>query len=184
LGTVACAAAGAATAGARGVVRKADNLTESEIIEFVTGSLAGVDVVVASEANGAPEVSWGDTFFFYDPGGKVPADRRIPFATIVTNDYEGFDSQSDLNRQGVFRVNIWVSKETFQGLFGTSGTDVYDFSALDTPLPHPVYWAQSWVSVLNPGPVTSDLTRSLLTEAHERAIARHKRQRSRKSGEG
>jgi hypothetical protein len=52
---------------------------------------------------------------------------------------------------------------------------VYDFSALDTPLPHPVYWTQSWVSVLNPGPVTSDLSRSLLTEAHERAIARHKR---------
>jgi hypothetical protein len=84
-----CPAVGARSAGARGVVRKADNLTESEIIEFVTGSLAGVDVVVASEANGAPEVSWGDTFFFYDPGGKVPAARRMPFATIVTKDYGG-----------------------------------------------------------------------------------------------
>jgi hypothetical protein len=83
----------------------------------------------------------------------------------------------------VFRVNIWVSKKTFQRMFDTRGADVYDFTALDTPLPHPVYGAQSWVSILNPGPATSDLTRSLLTEAHERAIARHNRRRSRKSRE-
>jgi hypothetical protein len=39
-------------------------VTESEIIEFVTGFLPEVDKVVASEADGALEVFWGDTFFF------------------------------------------------------------------------------------------------------------------------
>ncbi|MBA2472764.1 MAG: hypothetical protein H0V41_11195 [Pseudonocardiales bacterium] len=33
----------------------------------------------------------GRAIFFYDPDGDVPADRRFPFATIVTNDYDGFD---------------------------------------------------------------------------------------------
>jgi Family of unknown function (DUF6194) len=100
-------------------------------------------------------------------------------ATIVIKDHPGFDTESDLNRPGVFRVNIWVSKETFQALFGPDWKDGHDFSALDTPFPHPVYGAQSWVSFLNPGPTTSELKRELLTEAHERAIARQERRASR-----
>jgi hypothetical protein len=87
--------------------------------------------------------------------------RSPPSSRTITKPRQPIGSQPS----GSVPRNHLVSKETFQGLFGTSGTDVYDFSALDTPLPHPVYWAQSWVSVLNPGPVTSDLTRSLLTEA-------------------
>jgi hypothetical protein len=154
-------------------------MTESEIIRIVASSFAGVDVLVASEANGAPEVAWGDTFFFYDPDNDLPADRRFPFATIVTKDYDGFDTRSDLNRPGVFRLNIWVSNETFQRLFGDREEGDYDFTALDTPLPHPIYGAQSWVSILNPGSRTSDLARTLLAEAHERAISRHQRRASR-----
>jgi hypothetical protein len=38
-------------------------MTEAGIIRFVTESLAGVAMVVASEAGGAPEVAWGDKFF-------------------------------------------------------------------------------------------------------------------------
>ena len=40
--------------------------------------------VTASSGNGVPEVSWGDSFFFYDP--YQTADRRHRFATIVTRD--------------------------------------------------------------------------------------------------
>ena len=60
-------------------------MIEAEIVQFVRG-LAGVAVTVASEDNGAPEVAWGDSFFFYDPDGDLPDDRRSPFATIVTGD--------------------------------------------------------------------------------------------------
>jgi hypothetical protein len=155
-------------------------MTESEIVQFVTEAFEGVDVVVASADNGAPEAAWGDTFFSYDPAGDTPANRRFPFATLVIHDYEGFDTESNLDRPGVFRVNAWVSKETFDGLFGgRDSRDDHDLAALDTPIPHPVYGAQSWVSVLNPGPATDELTRTLLAEAHERAVARHQRRASR-----
>jgi hypothetical protein len=155
-------------------------MDQSDITAFLT-ELDGVDVVVASEAIGAPEAAWGDSFFFYDPDGSVPADRRMPFATIVTQDYEGFDTASDLDRPDVFRLNVWVSRPTFEGLFGTGGAGEgsHDFTALDTPLPHPIYGAQSWVSILNPGPATTDLARDLLTEAHALAVARHDRRAGR-----
>ena len=148
-------------------------MTESEIAAFLTSSSPDVDVVVASEAGGAPETAWGDSFFYYDPEG-LPADRRLPFATIVTQDYPGFDTFSDLGRPGVFRLNVWVGRETFGGLFGEPGGAAdHDFTALDTPLPHPTYAAQGWVSILNPGPRTTDLARTLLTEALANAVTRH-----------
>jgi hypothetical protein len=140
-----------------------------EIVDFV-GALDGVAVQVASAANGAPEVAWGDTFFFYDPDDD-PRNRRLPFATIVVKDYEGFDTASHLDREGVFRVNVGVSRETFGRLFGSEGTDL-DPAALDTAFPHPTYGAQSWVSIINPD-TTAGLLRSLLLEAHTRAVERH-----------
>ena len=77
-------------------------MTEEDVIRFISG-LPGVEAVTASEANAAPEVSWGDTFFFYDPDGDIRTDRRFPFATILTKDYPGFDTASGLDRPGVFR---------------------------------------------------------------------------------
>ena len=50
-------------------------MTEDQLIDFIAG-LPGVAAVKASEAIGAPEVAWGDSFFFYDPEGDQPADRR------------------------------------------------------------------------------------------------------------
>jgi Family of unknown function (DUF6194) len=155
-------------------------MTQDEIAAFVTG-LPGAVVVTASEANGAPEVAWGDSFFFYDPGGDEPADRRMPFATIVTNDYDGFDTASELSRAGVFRLNIGVGRAVFEELLGypptahaerSAGTD---YTALDRLIPHPVYATQAWVSILNPGDATAGLARSLLTGAHIRAAGRHRR---------
>ena len=92
-------------------------MTEEDIIRFVSG-LPGVDMMTASEGDGAPEAAWGDTFFFYDPTGDEPADRRFPFATIVVSNYEGFDESSDLNRPGVFRLNIAVGRRRFEDLLG------------------------------------------------------------------
>ena len=74
-------------------------MTEEEIVAFVT-AMPSVATVVASEANGAPRVAWGDTFFYFEPDPAAPHDRRMPFATIVQSDYEGFDVLSDLARPG------------------------------------------------------------------------------------
>ena len=48
-------------------------MTEDEIREWVAGHLDGVRVQVAAEGDGSPELAWGDSFFFYDPEGDVPA---------------------------------------------------------------------------------------------------------------
>lgn len=155
-------------------------MTQDDITAFVT-SLPGVAAVTASEANGAPKVAWGDSFFFYDPGGDAPASRRMPFATIVTKDYEGFDTASDLNRPGVFRLNIVVGRAAFEELIGyppsahAARSARFDYTAIDRLIPHPAYATQAWVAILNPGEATATLARSLLTDAHARAVQRHRR---------
>jgi hypothetical protein len=88
-------------------------LDEAGITRYIAMTFFGVDVVVASKENGAPEIAWGDTFFIYDPDRNLDDTRRFPFATIVTKDYGDFDNASRLDRPGVFRLNIGVSKETF-----------------------------------------------------------------------
>lgn len=151
-------------------------MTTAEIIQFIA-SLPGVEVVTASEANGAPEVSWGDSFFFYDPDGN---DKRFPFATIVTKNYGGFDTASSLDRAGVFRLNVAVDHAKFEELAGYPPAEHaghqadFDYTALDRVLPHPIYARQAWVSILNPGERTSGQARSLIIEAHARAATRHR----------
>jgi hypothetical protein len=77
--------------------------------------MPSVATVVTSEANGAPQVAWGDTFFYFEPDPAAPHDRRMPFATIVQSDYEGFDVLSDLARPGVLRLNIGVGRDPQPG---------------------------------------------------------------------
>jgi hypothetical protein len=153
-------------------------------MEYVTNELDGTLVVVASEENGAPEMARGDTFFFYDPDHITLPEKRFPYATIVVNDYPGFDEASNLKRPGVYRVNVSVSRNTFEQQ--TSGDDVsaIDYTVLDKVIPHPVYGSQSWLSVLNPGPVTDGTVKDLLAEAHHRARNRYERQRARRPSSG
>src|SRR4051812_16191752 len=84
----------------------------------------------------------GATFFFNDPA------KMFPFATIVTGDEH--DQASDLNRPGVFRLNMGVGKDTFEAL----KTDSPDYKALDRIMPHPVYGQMYWLCVLNPSDET------------------------------
>jgi hypothetical protein len=140
-------------------------MTERETIEFIT-AMPNVAVVTASEENGAPQVAWGDTFFFYAEGPD--SDRTMPFATVVQNDYDGFDERSQLRRPGVFRVNVGLGRERFEELLGSPPAahdrhrEEYDYAAFDRLL----YAPQGWVSVVNPGKRTGALVRELLAEAH------------------
>jgi len=134
-------------------------MDETAITKYITDTFAGVDVVVAS----------GGTFFFHDPGKGLPKDHRFPFATLVTSDED--DRFSDLNRPGVFRLNVGVSKRTFQSLFGPS--EGHDFTALDRIMPHPVYGKMYWVCVLNPSDATFEAVKSLLAEAYQAAARKH-----------
>jgi hypothetical protein len=120
--------------------------------------------------------NYGYTFFFYGP------DRMLPFATLIASD-QPHDQVSDLDRPGVYRLNIGVSRQTFEALFGSHAVDpgAYDFTALDTIIPHPEYAAQNFVCVLQPGERTLEKVKELLAEAYALAVRRHDR-RQKKAG--
>ena len=133
-------------------------MDEAAITQYILETFDGVETAT----------NFGYLFFFYG------SDHKLPFATIAAtdNDYEHI---SRLDRPGVFRLNIGVSKQTFQALFGPGPVAVsaYDFTVLDTLMPHPDYAAQHFVCVLNPGDATSHKVPALLAEAYEVAVRRH-----------
>ena len=143
---------------------------EAEITEFIAQTCAGMDIQRID----------GDCFYIYDPERKFEGVQRIPFATLITrNDY---DTVSDLDRPGIFRLNIGVGKETYLRLLGTpparpgaSGIieGNYDFTALDTILPHPIYGFMNWICVLNPSRATFEMLKPMLSEAHALAAKRN-----------
>jgi hypothetical protein len=113
----------------------------------------------------------GATFFSLD------AEKHWPnFATIVTTDEHDDGAPSNLSRPGVFRLNIGVSRETFQRLVGSMAEP--DYATFDRLLPHPVYAKQLWISILNPSDATfRAVVLPLLTEAHDRLAAQRARHR-------
>ncbi len=147
-------------------------MDETAVSDYITGTFTGVETVSAN----------GDTFFFYDPT------KMMPFATLVRSNFN--DTASDLDRPGVYRLNIGVSKATFVGHFGerpplpddadAPTSSPHDFTALDTLLPHPVYGRMYWVCILNPSDATFDETvRPLLAEAYEAAVRKQDRRAAR-----
>jgi hypothetical protein len=136
-------------------------MDEARMVHYITDTFAGVETSAAMSY----------TFFFYGP------ERKLPFATMASADNE-YDRISNLDRPGVFRLNLGVQKPTFQALFGPGSVDVsaYDFTALDTIMPHPDYAAQSWICILNPSDDTFRHTlQPLLAEAYALAVQRHLR---------
>jgi hypothetical protein len=108
----------------------------------------------------------GGTFYSCDPA-------NFPnFATVVTSD--AFDDASNLSRPDAYRLNIGLSRDTFQGLVGDQADP--DYTALDRLMPHPVYAKQHYVSVLNPSAEAFEqVIKPLLEEAHARTAAQYAR---------
>lgn len=136
-------------------------MDESAVVDYITKTFPDVETTEA----------FGYTFFFYK------TERKLPFATLANSDNE-YDRISNLDRPGVFRLNIGISRESFQSLFGTAKVDVndYDYTALDVIMPHPEYAPQNFICVLSPGEVTWERVRSLLAEAYDIAVRRYNRQ--------
>jgi hypothetical protein len=80
--------------------RKDGEMTEASIDSYITTAFEGIETQTVS----------GDTFYFYR------SERMMPMVTLVTSDAN--DTASDLNRPGVFRLNIGVRRGTFESLFG------------------------------------------------------------------
>lgn len=152
------------------------DMDSEEIIQFLSG-FDGVLAFQPTPGDGSPEISWGDTFFYYSPEGQVPTTTQ-PFATIVTKDYPG-DERSRLDRPGAFRLNIAAGKQAFASWTGQQPREAdpeeTDPSVVDTVVAHPVYCALGWLAVVNPGPRTEPAVRELLTTAHQLARSRYRR---------
>ena len=150
-------------------------MTIDEIRAYVE-QLDDVLTLAPGPEDDAPEIAWGDLFFYYAPDGTVP--NTQPFATIVTKDYPD-DSASRLDRPDAYRVNLAAGTSEFVRWVGRQPRDDAsgdgDPSAEDVLIPHPVYGDLGWLSVVNPGANTQEALRELLRGAHQRAQARRER---------
>ncbi len=133
-------------------------MNESSVIDYILITFPEVETTL----------SFGYTMFFYR------SDRKLPFATIISEDYD-YDRISNLDRPGVFRLNIGISKLTFQSLFGKAKVDInrFDFTTLDVIMPHPDYAQQHFICVLSPSEATFERIRPLLAEAYDIAVRRY-----------
>lgn len=125
--------------------------------------------------------NWGEVGLFYNPEGILP--KGVYVLTIKDKDGK-HDCASNLDREGVFRLNVGISKETFELHFGKrparpkAGEVIdlpYDFTQLNTILPHPVYGWMSWISVLNPDESKFQLLKPFIEEGYSLAIQKYKR---------
>ena len=150
-------------------------MNEAAITNYITSTFDGVRVVDA----------WGDKFFFYNPTQQEP--DEVYLATLKSND-DDYDRFSNLSRDGIFRLNIGIGKETYQSLFGERPSrhrapepsePEHDFTVLDQLLPHPVYAHLYWVCVLNPSQATFEQVKNLLAEAYDLAVNKVEKRASR-----
>ena len=135
-------------------------MNESSITNYITQTFPYVETTT----------NLGYTFFFYRE------ERIHAFVTIASTGNE-YEQVSRLDRAGVYRLNIGVSRETFKYMFGADKINVsdYDFTALDALLPHPDYSAQFFICVLAPSEETFEKVHPLLAEAYEIAIQKFNR---------
>jgi len=131
-------------------------MIETAITRYILDTFSGVETTE----------NFGYTFFFFG------SERMLPMASIASSDNE-YDRVSNLDRPDVFRLNLGISRETFRSLFGGRlDLNSYDFTALDTLMPHPHYSQQYYVCILNPSKSNSEMVKRLLKEAYELAVTR------------
>jgi hypothetical protein len=133
-------------------------MDKSAIAEYIMKTFPEVETTYA----------YGYDMFFYR------SDRKLSFATLISSDFD-YDHISNLDRPDVFRLNIGVSKPTFQSLFGADEVKVsnYDFTTLDEIMPHPEYAQYHFICVLSPSDKTFERLRPLLAEAYDIAARRY-----------
>lgn len=133
-------------------------MNETEVADYIMKTFPEVETLN----------NYGYDMFFYK------SDRKLSFATLISSDYD-YDHISNLNRPGVFRLNIGISKQTFQSLFDTDEVNIndYDFTALDVIMPHPEYAQYHFICVLSPSEETFEKIRALLAEGYDIAARRY-----------
>ena len=144
-------------------------MTPEEIHRYIMETCAEVRVIPGP----------GQDEYFYNPEDRL--EQGTHMATLKRKDGKG-DKASRLDRGGLFRLDLGVPRETYVELFGRlrktpSKGDViagpWDFTMIDTLMPHPSYGWDGWVSVINPSAKTfQEECRPLIGLAYARAVAR------------
>ncbi len=123
-----------------------------------------------------PVNSWGERSYFVNPEMKLK--RGSYFATVKSKDGEN-DKASYLNRPGVFRLSIGLTPEKYEEIFGRRSlrppkggiiAGNYDFQALNTFMPHPVYGWMGWIAINNPDRDNFEKCQEYLAIAYEKAL--------------
>lgn len=138
-------------------------MAPDEILKYCLENLDGTVLVS----------SWGERGIFYNPDGKLK--RGIYILTVKEKDGD-HDKSSMLDRKDIYRVNLGVRKDTFSRIFGPTpkrpakggAVDMdYDFSLINTILPHPVYAWMGWICILNPSEERFEELKPFIQEAYE-----------------
>ena len=156
------------------------NLNPEKVIEVCHKKFHGTVIVDA----------WGETGIFYNPDKKLS--RGVYVMTVKCKDGDN-DKASQIDREGVYRINTGISKDNFKEIFGAIPARpkvgevvdmLFDFTAKNVIMPHPVYAWMGWVCVLNPTEETFDKFLKYVEESYELAKSKyHKKIRSKKGFE-
>lgn len=123
-----------------------------------------------------PLETWGELSFFVNPGMKLK--RGKYFATIKSKDGDN-DKGSNLDREGVFRLSMGLPPKEYEAIFGSRPPrpvkggivkSYYDFTALDTLTPHPIYGWMGWIAILNPSETNFARCKDYLNAAYRKAL--------------
>jgi Family of unknown function (DUF6194) len=123
--------------------------------------------------------TYGEKSFFYNPDKLLT--KGLYFATLKEKDGPN-DKVSNLDREGVYRLNLGISKQSYEDLFGTKpkrplkGCFVdtgHDFTQLDILTPHPIYAWLHWVAILNPNEKSMMQIKELMDETYQAVLQKY-----------
>ncbi|MDE5777273.1 MAG: hypothetical protein K2I10_02000 [Lachnospiraceae bacterium] len=146
-------------------------MTPDEILKYCLENLEGTVLIN----------SWGEQGVYYNPCNKLK--RGVYILTVKEKDGEN-DKSSKLDREGVYRVNLGVRKNTFEELFGAipkrpaKGCIVdmmYDFSTTNQIIPHPIYAWMGWICALSLSEKTFEELKPYIQEAYEYAKEKYEK---------
>ena len=123
--------------------------------------------------------NWGERGLFYNPGNQFKLGAYV--LTFKEKDGKN-DFSSKIDRGNIYRLNLKISRNTFEKLFGPvpkrplAGGVIntgHNFEKLNELMPHPIYGWMTWICVLNPSEQTINMMESngLFDEAYTAAVA-------------
>ncbi len=137
-------------------------------------SVQQIEQFIAARLPNVTRMEHGEYIFYF-----YASEQALPVVTVALSDNE-YDNISHLSREGVYRVNIGIKKETFATLFPDADAAT-DYTMLNRFLPHPHYAAQYYICILNPEGTEMTDTLRYIEESYLIAKQRFERKQTKRS---